>query len=217
MTVVQSVTGRVKPGRSEEHLALSGEAVKLFERLGAGYPRLSFPVAGEAPGVFTFSTEYPNAEAWGEFSDRLAKDVEFQAFVVRASGDNAPTTIETSVTAYEIPLRANNPTRGNYIDVHVTRPVPGRFEVGLEIATRVLELVEARGATNARLCQLGYAGAGSGLFVMTWEFDSLKTHGRLVDSWSTDPELAALAARARFGPEPPSTPVYDALYQVVPL
>jgi hypothetical protein len=218
MTVLSSINGRVKPGRTEDHLALSTEAVKLMSLLGAEHPRLAFSVAdGTAPGGFTFSTEHQNAEAWGEFSDRMSADIEFQGFVNRATGDNAPTTIEMTTVSYEVPLRKNNPQRGNVIEVHVTRPVPGRYEKGLEQAAEVLELVEKRGATNARMFQLGYAGTGSGLTLLSWEFENLRAAGRLADMWTTDKELAEIAMKARFAKDASGIPVWDGLQQVVPL
>jgi hypothetical protein len=217
-TVLNSVVGRVKPGRMEDHLAMGVEVAKLFERLGARHPRLAMSVAtGEPGGTFTFSTEYDSAEAWGEISDTLNTDAEFQAFLSRVSAADAPSDILQISTASEIPLRENNPARGNVIEVHVTRPIPGRFEAGLALATRVCELVEAHGATNARLFQLGYAGLGSGLQMLAWECENMKAQGRLGDAWGSDAEMAELGVQARYGLDITATPVFDGLYQVVPL
>ena len=215
--VLDSVVGRVKPGRMDDHLGTAIEVVKLFERLGAESPRLAMAIAtGEPAGTFTFSTEYPNAEAWGEVGDTINNDAEFQAFITRVSSPDAPSEILQFSTATEIPLRENNPARGNIIEVHVTRPVPGKFEEGLAQATRVCELVEAHGATNARLFQLGFAGLGSGLQMLSWECENLKTQGRLADAWGTDAAMAEIAVQARFGNAITATPVFDGLYQVVP-
>jgi len=215
--VLDSVVGRVKPGRMDDHLGMAIEVVKLFERLGAESPRLAMAVStGEPAGTFTFSTEYPNAEAWGEVGDTINNDAEFQAFVTRVSSPNAPSEILQFTTATEVPLRENTPARGNVIEVHVTRPVPGKFEEGLVQATRVCELVEAHGATNARLFQLGFAGLGSGLQMLSWECENLKTQGRVADAWGTDPDMAEIAMQARFGNAVTATPVFDGLYQVVP-
>ena len=216
-TVLDSVIGRVKSGRMDDHLGMAIEVIKLFERLGADCPRLAMAVAtGEPAGTFTFSTEYPNAEAWGEVGDTINNDAEFQAFVTRVSSPNAPSEILQFTTATEVPLRENTPARGNVIEVHVTRPVPGKFEEGLVQATRVCELVEAHGATNARLFQLGFAGLGSGLQMLSWECENLKTQGRVADAWGTDPDMAEIAMQARFGNAVTATPVFDGLYQVVP-
>jgi hypothetical protein len=216
--VLDSVLGRVKPGRMEDHLAMGVEVVKLMDRLGAGNPGLAIAIAsGEPAGTFTFSTEYENAEAWGEISDAINADAEFQAFIQRVSAPEAPSDIMQFTTATEIPLRENNPTLGNVIEVHVTRPIPGKFEEGLEQAARVCELVEAHGATNARLWQMGYAGLGSGLQMLAWECENLKTQGRLADAWGTDPAMAEIAVQARFGNAITATPVFDGLYAVVPI
>ena len=219
MAVRNSVIGRVKPGRLDDVLAMSLEATKLMQRLGARHPRLAAAVAaGEAGGdSFSFTTEHESGEAWGEFSDRLAADSEFQAFIGRSRDADSPSTIEQISLSYEIPLRQCNPERGDVIEVHVSRPIPGRFQQGLEEAGRVLELVEQRGATNARLFQLGYAGMGSGLMTLSWEFATMRDHGRLADQWTSDQEMAEVAMNARFGAAPTTTPVWDGLYQVVPL
>jgi len=216
--VLDTVVGRVKPGRMDDHLGMAVEVVKLFERLGAESPRLAMAIAtGEPAGTFTFSSEYPNAEAWGEVGDAINSDAEFQAFITRVSSPNAPSEILQFNTATEIPLRENNPAHGNVIEVHVTRPVPGKFEEGLAQATRVCELAEAHGATNARLFQLGFAGMGSGLQMLSWECENLKTQGRISDAWGSDPEMAEIAVQARFGNAITATSVFDGLYQVVPI
>lgn len=216
--VLDSVVGRVKPGRMEDHLAMGVEVVKLMDRLGAQNPRLAMAVAtGEPAGTFTFSTEYASGEAWGEISDAINADAEFQAFIQRVSAPEAPSDILQFTTATEVALRENNPTLGNVIEVHVTRPVPGKFEEGLAQAARVCELVEQNGATNARLWQLGYAGLGSGVQMMSWETADMKTQGRLQDAWERVPEMAEIAVQARFGAQITATPVFDGLYQVVPI
>jgi hypothetical protein len=217
-TVLDSVIGRVKPGRMEDHLAMGVEVVKLFDRLGAKNPRLAMAVAsGEPAGTFTFSTEYPTAEAWGEVADTINADAEFQAFIARVSSPEAPSDILQFTTATEIPLRENNPMLGNVLEVHVTRPLPGRFEDGLAQAARVCELVEGHGATNARLWQMGFAGLGSGLQLLSWECADMKTLGRLGDAWASVPEMARIAMDARFGNEITAAPVFDGLYAVVPI
>ena len=217
--VLDSVVGRIKPGRMDDHLGMAIEVIKLFERLGAESPRLAMAVAtGEPAGTFTFSTEYPSAEAWGEVGDTINNDAEFQAFITRVSSPNAPSDILQFSTAQEVPLgRNNNPALGNVIAVHVGRPIPGKLEQGLEQARRVCDLVEARGASNARLWGLGYAGLGSGLQMLSFEFPDLKTCGRVGDMWMIDPEMVELATNSRYGDAVTTTPVFDGLYQVVPL
>lgn len=217
-TVQDSVVGRVKPGRMEDHLAMGVEAVKLFERLGARNVRLAMAVAtGEPGGTFTFSSEYESGEAWGEVGDAINNDAEFQAFVSRVSAVDAPSEIIQFNSATEVPLRQNNPTLGTIVEIHVTRPIPERFQQGLEVATRLCELIEARGATNARLFNLSFSGMGTGLQVLSWEHENMKACGRLGDQWSSDPELAELAMRAQYGDLMTGTQVFSGLYQVVPI
>src|SRR5581483_1078941 len=217
--VLDSVLGRVKPGRMDDHLGMAVEVVKLFDRLGAKNPRLAMAIAsGEPAGTFTFSAEYDSGEAWGEVGDAINADAEFQAFIARVSSPDAPSDILQFTTANEIPLgRECNPTLGNVIEVHVTRPLPGKFEEGVAQAARVCELVEQRGATNARLWQMGYAGLGSGMTMLAWETPDLKTHGRLQDLWASEAEMADIAMKSRFGDQMTAAPVFDGLYGVVPI
>ena len=216
MTVLYSVQGAVKPGRAEEFLSQSGEAHKLFDRLGANAVRVSVPVAGAPPDGFVFSAEYDTSEEWGAFQDHLNTDAEFQGFVTRISSPDAPTTITSISTSVEIPLRQGNRTRGSVAEIHVSRPTTGAMERVLAEATRVCELVEARGATNARLFQIGYAGAGGGLLLLSWEFENLTALGRVGDLWMSDPEMIEVAA-TRFAVVASNTQVFDAIYQVVPI
>lgn len=61
ITVVQSVTSRVQPGRFEDFLSLSLEVTKLYERLGVDSARvLMSGIAGEASGTCVFSSEHEN-------------------------------------------------------------------------------------------------------------------------------------------------------------
>ena len=216
MTILDSVQGVVKPGRSEDFLAQSGEAQKLFDRLGAKAVRLSVAAAGGPADGFVFSTEFDSGEEWGDLHDHLTGDAEFQGFLTRVRSIDAPTTITSITTAMEIPLRAGNREHGSVVEVHVSKPVAGRMEDVLAQSTQVCELVESRGATNARLFQLGYAGAGSGLLMLSWEHASLKALGRLGDLWSSDPAMMAIAA-SQFAADAAVAPVFDAIYQVVPI
>lgn len=217
MAVLTTVTGMVKPGRSEDHIRLSTEAVKLFERMGAVNVRLMASLStGEPPDAFVFSREFDTAEAWGRMNDELARDVEYHAFLARASGPDGPSTVTMTSTATEILPRDGRLRPGSIVEVHVSRPVPGRFEQGVEEADRILDLVERHGATNARYWRMAYAGAGSGLVMVSWEFHSLADAGRLTDLWHTDADMMAAAA-TQFGAGRSADPVWDGIYRVVPL
>jgi hypothetical protein len=216
VTVLESVQGSVKPGRGEDFLAQAAEAHKLFERLGAKAVRLSIAAVGAPNDSWVFSMESENGEEWGELRDRTGEDLEFQAFVARVRSADAPSVISSITTSMEIPLRAGNRERGNVVEIHVSRPVPGRMEETLAQSAKVCDLIEARGATNARLFQIGYAGASSGLLMLGWEFHNLKELGRVGDLWSSDPAMIEIAA-TQYAADATVTPVFDAVYQVVPL
>ena len=217
MRILSSANGVVKPGRLVDHVRFAAEAAKLFEGLGAENPRLLAAMAtGETPDGFVFSYEFASTEAWGRFGDDIATDGEYLSFIARTSGVDAPSTVTMVSTATEIPLREGNHQLGSVVEVHVSKPVDGRFEQALEEGRTVLELVENRGATNARCWRMGYAGVGSGLVMVSWEFENLAAFGRLSDQWTTDSEMMAISA-SQFSADRSTTGVFDGVYRAIQL
>ena len=106
--------------------------------------------------------------------------------------------------------------RGAYIEAYISRVNPGRFTAALELGATVFDFVERCGATNCRLSQLTSAGSLTECLVASWELDSLKSLGRLGDTFGTDPEgqriMEILTAT-----DGPITPVMSGIYSEIPL
>ncbi|HZU80282.1 MAG TPA: hypothetical protein VE991_10245 [Acidimicrobiales bacterium] len=218
MAVIHSTIFRVKPGRLEDMLSMTLESLKVHERLDVRTGRLmTAAVAGEASGVFAFSTEFTDVEAYATFADEAARDHEMQTLFARAQAADSPVVLEQQSLATEIPLgRTPRTGRGTVLEIHVTRPTPGRFDETLAMAGRVAELVERHGARNARVFQLGYAGICSGMLMSSWECDSVRAWAKVSAAWQTDPEGQAIAATLTAA-SPTSTLVFSGLYNEVPV
>lgn len=218
MAVIQSSISRVKPGRFEDVLSMTLELSKVNERLGVTSGRLmTATLAGESSGLSVYSAEFDDIEAYAEYGEAAGQDQEMQALYARATSADSPVVIEQQSLANEIPLgRTPRPGRGSVVEIHVSRPTPGRLETALAMARRVCDFVEANGATNARVFQLGYAGAGSGLTMSSWEFESVRAWGRFSRAWQDDPEGQAIAASVTDA-NPATTLVFSGLYNEVPL
>jgi hypothetical protein len=217
MAVLNSVIGRVKPGRYEDFISQALEATKLYERLGANNVRMfSAGVAGEAFGTWTFTSEYESMEAYGAFSDELMVDSEMQALMMRIQSPDNPSTIESINVAVEIPVRKSKGGRGALSVVNVSRTHPGGLERSLALGARACEFVERHGAVDARMFDLVAAGLGAGMSISTWEFENARAWGKAIDAFNTDPEGQAIALEA-MAPDAPLTRVFEGVYTQIPL
>jgi hypothetical protein len=198
-------------------VALAGRAAKLLERHGAAGARvLSAMNAGEATGTLVLTTEYADTESYGAAADGMVGDAELQQLVEEARGPGSPVTIATQHLMSQVDLdRSGSADRGSYVEVHVSRLMPGRMEAVLEATRRAADYVEARGATNAQLWTMFVAGTASNQLAFTFELPSLRAWGALTDSWTTDPEGLALYT-AFLGPDPSDVEIFSGLYVVVP-
>jgi hypothetical protein len=218
MTIYSNTTSVVHPGRLQDAIGLAGRAAKIIERHGGSGSRLlAAATAGEATGTLTLVTEYADGEVYGAASDGLVVDPELQQLQEEARSAETPVTIVGQVLTSQIPLdRAGNTDRGSYVEVHISRATPGRFEEVLDLGRRVADFVEERGATNANLSTTFLAGTSSGQLVFSYELPSLRSFGRLVDAWTTDPEGIALSMSI-YEADPASVEIFSGLYAVVPL
>ncbi len=218
MSTVQSTVSRAKPGRRHDAVAMALEASKLLERHGADDSRLLVAaMAGEMTGSHVFSTEFENAEAWGEFNDSLTVDAELEALMDRADRDDSPVILMGMSLGNEIPLGRSGPTRrGPVTEAYISRPVPGRFEGVLELAVAAFDFVEGHGATNCRLIQLTNAGMLTDCLAASWELEDMKAVGRLGDAYANDP-AGQQVFEMLIGANAPVTSVASGIYREIPL
>lgn len=218
MAVIHSSISRVKPGRLEDVLSMTLECLKVQERLNVTTGRLlTAALAGEASGLSVFSTEFEDIDEYARYAEVAGQDQEMQSLFGRAQAADSPVVIEQQSLATEVPLgRTPRSGRGSVVEVHVSRPTPGQLEAALAMARRVCDFVEANGALNARLFQLGYSGAGSGSLMSSWEFNDIKAWAKVTRAWETEPEGQTIAASLT-NANPATTLVFSGLYSEIPL
>jgi hypothetical protein len=218
MAVGFSVIGRIAPGRYDDFLHDIGQTVKIFERHGVDTVRLwTAAAAGEQQDCWVLSMEFPSMAAYGATYDTVMSDDEMRVSMMRVHSASPSATATSSSIFQEVPLgRTPKPGHGPVLETHASRIVAGRLEDGLASAARACDFVEAHGATNARVWLLSYAGAGTGLYLASWELPSMTAWGQLADAWANDPtgqEVAASMASAN----PPSVLVASGLYVEIPV
>jgi hypothetical protein len=218
MTVISSAQSVVQPGRWEDAIALSGEVAKVLERHGASDNRLmTAATAGEATGTCLFLSEYPNMEAYGSASDAVLADAELNSIMERIRGSKSPIVLTGQSLASEIPLeRKGNTNRGQYVEVHISRPTPGEMDKLIDLSREVADFVEAHGATNAQLSTITAAGSFAGSVSMSWEFPTMRALGKLGDLWMSDPKGLAIY-QSSISAKPSSTEIFSGVYQVIPI
>lgn len=217
MTVIESSISRALPGRRQDAIALGVEGAKLLERHGASVRMFTGQPAGEASGLFVFTAEYENLEAWGESTDSLASDAEVTALLDRLYGADSPIVMESMSIGSEIPLgRTGRAGEGSVVEAYVSRANPGRFDACLELASTVFDFVESKGATGCRLVQLTAAGMLTDCLVVSWEFDSMAALGRMGDAFGLDPEGQQIM-QTLTGVASPVTTVSSGIYTQIPI
>ena len=94
MTVIQSIIGRIQPGRFDEYLELNRQVIKIHERMGVTARVFLAGPAGEVSGLSSFSTEHANMDDYGRYADEAAADGELQSLVTHLRSEKAPVVIE---------------------------------------------------------------------------------------------------------------------------
>jgi hypothetical protein len=89
MAVISVNIWRVRPGRLQEVLGYVGEARKIHERLG-GRVRTWQPIIGGEPNTFSYVIEYEDIAAYGNFTNKVLADGEWQSFLQRLVGNTDP-------------------------------------------------------------------------------------------------------------------------------
>jgi len=218
MSLVQSTVTQAKPGRRHDAIAVGVEASKLLERHGAGDNRLLMAqMAGEQTGTNVFTTEFENGEAWGEFNDSLLADAELEALMTRVERDDSPVALVSMSIGNEIPLGRTGPSdRGPVVEAYVSRPLPGRFEGALALASEVFEFIESHGGSRCRLLQLNSAGSLTECLVASWELENMRALGRLGDAFGNEPDGQRIAGMLT-ADDCPITTISSGIYVEVPL
>jgi hypothetical protein len=209
---------RARPGRRHDAIAAAQIGKKLVEREGANDCRLAMATtAGEMSGTFIFTMQFDNNEAYGEFADKAAMDLELSSLMERLDHEDSPTVLMSQSIGAEIPLdRPMRAGHGSVMQSYVSRTLPGRFDAMLDLAGHAFDFVESQGGMNCRLITLISAGMMTDAMVVTWELENMRAAGRLGDAYMTDPKGQELFHMLT-SKDCPITTISSALWTEVPL
>lgn len=217
MSVTQAHIGKTQPGRLEEAISLAREGAKLVGRHGGEVRFLTPAFAGEATGTTIFDVEYTDEVAFGRAMQEMSTDPELQEFMTRVQGPGSPTVMISDNLSVDVPTGYTSKGRhGSIVEVHLSRPVPGRIEGLVETCAKVCRFVEKNGATNARTFQIVFGGVSSGMWGISWELSDWNKYAKVAGAWQTDTVGLQLQAQS-MSSEVESTYVSSAIYQDVPL
>lgn len=217
MTVSQAHVGKTQSGRIEEATSLAREGAKLVGRHGGQVRFLTAAFAGEATGTTIFSVEYTDESAFGRAMQEMSADPELQEFMTRVEASGSPTVMISDSLAVDVPNGyTSKGGHGSIVEVHLSRPVPGRIEGLIESTAKVCEFVEKNGAVNARTFQLVFGGMSSGLWGVSWELSDWNKYAQFAGAWMTDKIGLEIQAKS-MSSDVESTYVSSALYQDIPL
>lgn len=215
MRVMYSTISQVRDGQVEGAVGLAVEAAEVMRRFGAEVRLFMSTAAGEQVNTTIFSMEFESPEAAGEAFDKMNGDADVLAITARTNSPGSPSVITSQNMAMEIPVRTPKAGQGGVLEVHTNSVHPGRIDDFLSQSVDACEFVEANGAVNARILQLTYAGAASGMVALTWEVANMQAHAALGSAWFTDDGIA-LQTRAN-STDAASTTISSALYNTIPI
>ena len=102
MAVAQIVQFRINPGKNQEFNAQVAEAKGHHERLGGRVRVWQATAAGPNSGIVSYVIEHKDLAAFATFSDKLAADAQWLAFVAKIFTANPSGTLVSSGLANEI-------------------------------------------------------------------------------------------------------------------
>jgi hypothetical protein len=185
--VSRAVTGQIKVGQMEAAVATAAEAASLVGRHGGEVRFFIASASGDQVNQTLFSTQYASPVAMGAAFDAMHNDPELQAFGLRMQGILSPTVVMSTTMAIELPTgHEPKPGRGSILEVHASKPRPGRMQEFLAQGKEICEFVEAHGAVNAQVVQLTFAGTQSGITACGWEVENWTAHAHLGQAWFSD-------------------------------
>ena len=215
--VSYATVSSVKPDRLDDAIEVGRKAGKLIGRHGAEGRLLIADLAGEQTGLLVFTLQLDSIEKAASIVEELDKDSEFREFRTGLTSSASPIVPLGASMSTEIPLPGKLPQgRGPVIEVHITKPAPGRFDEAIKEAGKAGALMAKAGAVNILAFQMLYAGTQTGSIGLAVEWPSLKSQVLSGSVWATDPAGQALSA-AMLNGKSATTLVSSALYREIPL
>jgi len=102
MAVAQVFQFQINPGKNQEFNAQVAEAKKIQERLGGRVRVWQATMAGPNSGFISYVIEHDNLAAFATFSDKLAADADWLAFVAKTFGANPSARVVAGSLANEV-------------------------------------------------------------------------------------------------------------------
>jgi len=207
----------VKPDRFGDATEVARQAAKLVGRHGAEGRLLVAQLAGEQTGQLVFVAQLESVERAAVAIEAMNDDPELREFMDSLTRSMSPIVPVSSSMSIEIPLPGGLPQgRGNVVEVHITKPAPGRFEESIEEAGKAGALLARAGAVGMQAFQMSYAGLQTGLIGLAVEWSSTKSQILSASIWVADPVGQALGSAMMNGTSAAQV-LTSALYQEIPL
>jgi hypothetical protein len=215
MTTVSSYVAQARPGRFQDALELLRRAAKPLESRGAHDVRILRSNTGETYGGLVLSMEFENNEAYGIWYDKVMADDEIVAMIAQADGADSPYLNQMVSIGQEIPIEGPK-EHGPVVQVSISKPLPGRAQEAISLASRASQLLSRHGARGCRLLWISSGGLQSGAFVFVAEFASTAVMGKTGDALMSDPDgIAFLTEVGSAGS--PATMLSQDIYYDLPL
>jgi hypothetical protein len=208
VTVYGSLNAQIKPGRTEDAIALVKEGVPIMTKAGARSVRLLLGTsAGEAFQSLVMNSDFDSVSAYGRFLDKLGADAAAQSYVARFSDPDSPVVPTATFVTADVPSdHPSRPDRGSVVEVHYMKARPGGLDRLIAMATHHRSLIEKHGAINTHVITALHGGSQSGLIMAVAEFPDN-------ESWGNTTEMTS----AFFAADSPADVVFSGIFADVPL
>jgi hypothetical protein len=186
-------------------------------RHGAEARLLAADLAGEQTGTLVFAMEFENPDRYAMLMEEIDNDAEITQLRVSLTRSDSPVMLLASMLSVEIPLPTERKRgRGSIVEVHLTKPAPGRLEAAIDEADTAATLLTKAGAVNVQAFQMSYAGLQSGTLGLAIDWPSVRAQAQSSAVWASDPAGVKLSTSMLNGTSA-STLISSAVYRDIPL
>ena len=215
--VTYAAISKAQPDRLEDAIELSRQAAKMTGRHGAEARLLAADLAGEQTGTLVFAIEFESVDRYAVLMEEIDNDKEITQLRVSLTRSDAPIVMLASMLSVEIPLPTERKRgRGSIVEVHLTKPAPGRLEAAIDEADTAATLLTKAGAVNVQAFQMSYAGLQSGTLGLAVDWPSVRAQAQSAAVWASDPAGMKISMSMLNGTSA-TTLISSALYRDIPL
>jgi hypothetical protein len=213
MTIYTSYVAQLKPGRLQDALELLSLAAKPLANHGAHNVRVIRSASGETNGAVVMSLEFDSNESFGTWYDNVMADDEIVGLLARSDSADSPYLSQTTAMNQVIPIEGPK-DHGPVIQVTNFKPLPGRDQDAINLASRVAQLLGRHGAVGCSLLRITVGGLQSGNMVFVAEYASTAGMGKTTDALLNDPDGMALLAESYAAGSPVSMISRDNFFEI---